>query len=103
MHDFEDALCEVLHQFYPNMDDFKICISKDCYNLIIESLEKQIPKKPQYVDIRFRNHGKNISDGKSLSKCYKCPNCNTHIFHVFDSEKFCENCGQALDWSNNNV
>jgi len=62
------------------------------------ALEKQIPKKPAYVDTRFRNHGRRIADGVSLSKCYKCPNCNLHIFHVFDSDVHCKHCGQALDW-----
>lgn len=65
----------------------------------IEALEKQIAKKPQYVDTRFRHHGRKISDGSSLDKCYKCPNCNSHIFHVFNTEKCCQYCGQALDWS----
>lgn len=63
------------------------------------AIEKQIPKKPQFVDTRFRNHGRHVSDGCSLDKCYKCPCCNTHIFHVWDSENYCANCGQALDWS----
>lgn len=63
-----------------------------------EALEKQIPKKARYVDIRFRNHGRKISDGCSLSKCYKCPNCGSNIFHVFDDENYCEHCGQAIDW-----
>lgn len=67
-------------------------------DLAIKALEKQVPKKPTYVDTRFRNHGKSIADGVSLSKCYKCPNCSTHIFHVFDSETHCNHCGQALDW-----
>ena len=102
MYDYEDALREVLHQVYRNTDDFEMRISKDCYKLIIEALEKQIPKKPQYVDTRFRHHGRKISEGSSLDKCYKCPNCNSHIFHVFDSEKCCKYCGQALDWSDNN-
>ena len=73
------------------------------YNVAINALEKQIPKKPQYVDTRFRHHGRKISDGSSLDKCYKCPNCNSHIFHVFDSEKCCKYCGQALDWSDDNA
>ena len=63
------------------------------------ALEKQIAKKPTYVDMRFRHHGRHIADGSSLAKCYKCPNCLSHIFHVFDSEKYCNQCGQALDWS----
>ena len=71
-------------------------------NVAIKALDKQIPKKPQYVDTRFRHHGRRTSDGSSLDKCYKCPNCNSHIFHVFDSEKYCKYCGQALDWSDNN-
>jgi hypothetical protein len=74
-----------------------MCTSDDMKN-VIKALEKQIPKKPTYVDTRFRNHGKNIADGASLSKCYKCPNCSLHIFHVFDSEVYCKHCGQALDW-----
>lgn len=99
MHDYEDALREVLNRVYRNTDDFEMRISKDCYKLIREALEKQIPKKPQYVDTRFRHRGRRIIDGSSLEKCYECPNCNSHIFHVFDSEKCCKYCGQALDWS----
>ena len=79
-----------------------MCESDDMHNAIV-ALEKQIPKKPQYVDTRFRHHGRKISDGSSLDKRYKCPNCNSHIFHVFDSEECCIYCGQALDWSDNNA
>ena len=71
-------------------------------DIAINALEKQVAKKPQYVDTRFRHHGRKISDGSSLDKCYKCPNCNSHIFHVFDNEKCCKYCGQVLDWSDNN-
>lgn len=84
MHDYKDALREVLHQVYRNTDDFEMRISKDCYKLIIEALEKQIPKKVT----------------KSA-----CPSCN-RIFLFRHSEKrkgdYCDNCGQALDWSDNN-
>lgn len=68
---------------------------------LAELEELRIPKKPEFVDTRFRNHGRRVSDGSSLDKCYKCPNpnCATHIFHVFSDENFCERCGQALDWS----
>ena len=74
------------------------CDILELHNLIDIAIEKQIPKKPIYVDTRFRNHGRHISDGSSLDKCYKCPNCNSHIFHIFDGEKCCVHCGQALDW-----
>ncbi len=62
-------------------------------------IEKQIPKKPIFVDTRFKHLGKHVSDGTVLRKCYKCPNCSSHIFHEFDSEECCVHCGQALDWS----
>jgi len=80
----------------PKMKDID---SKELSKMIDVAIEKQIPKKPKYVDTRFRHHGKQISDGLSLDKCYECPNCWTCIFHVWDSEKYCPKCGQALDWS----
>lgn len=63
------------------------------------AVEKQTPKKPEFVDTRFMNNGKHISDGCQLQNCYKCPNCNQHIFHVWDDELYCKYCGQLLDWS----
>ena len=66
---------------------------------VADALRKAIPQKPTFVDTRFRNHGRRISDGCSIDRCYKCPNCWSHIFHVFDSEQYCVHCGQALDWS----
>lgn len=67
-------------------------------SLAIQALENQIAKKPAFVYTRFRHYGKHISDGQSIDKCYKCPNCNSHVFHVFDDEKYCKYCGQKLDW-----
>ena len=63
-----------------------------------ETVEKQIAKKPEFVDTRFMHNGKHISDGCQLQKCYKCPNCNQHIFHVWDDELYCKYCGQHIDW-----
>lgn len=65
-----------------------------------EAVEKQTAKKPEFVDTRFMNNGKHISDGCQLQKCYKCPNCNQHIFHVWDDELYCKYCGQKIDWRN---
>ena len=85
MYDYEDALREMLYQVYRNTDDFEMHISKDCYKLIREALENQIPKKVT----------------KSV-----CPSCN-RIFLFRHGEKrkgdYCDNCGQALDWSENNA
>ena len=61
-----------------------MCESDDMHNAIV-ALEKQIPKKVT----------------KSA-----CPSCN-RIFLFRHSEKrkgdYCDNCGQALDWNDNNV
>ena len=47
----------------------------------IESLEKQIPKKP-------------IDDYRYKPKI--CPFCHTFLENY---QSFCDNCGQAIDWS----
>lgn len=50
---------------------------------IDEALEKQIPKK-----------AKNVSDD-GIER-YVCENCN-NLMHR--KKNYCDNCGQALDWS----
>ena len=55
--------------------------------IIIEALEKQIPKKPI---------------GRHTS--YKCPICDRRVrsgkgSSSFGVDHFCQRCGQALDWS----
>lgn len=45
MHDYEDALREVLNRVYRNTDDCEMRISKDCYKLIREALEKTDTKE----------------------------------------------------------
>lgn len=90
MYDYEDALREMLYQVYRNTDDFEMRISKDCYKLIREALEKQIPKKP-------------INE-----ECYYiCPCCRGELgvsdddifIYKLSMPKYCSNCGCVLDWS----
>ena len=86
---YEEALREVLHQVYRNTDDFEMRISKECYKLIIEALDKQIPKKP-------------INE-----ECYYiCPCCRDDLgvsddifIYKLSMPKYCSNCGCVLDWS----
>lgn len=52
-------------------------------NCIDKALEKQIPKK-----------AKNVSDD-GIER-YVCENCN-NLMHR--KKNYCDNCGQALDWS----
>ena len=77
----------------------KECINRDCnrdcancdivqdvedlnnaYDVAINALEKQIPKKPK-TDDRY--------------VMYICPWCNDF---VKVSHNYCQNCGQKLDW-----
>ena len=66
------------------------------YDMGIEALEKQIPKKPVVVDIK--DH-----EGTDIDAAFRCPKCNRVVcfYAENDIEKeypYCH-CGQALDWS----
>ena len=56
-------------------------------NMFRDAIEKQIPKKP--MDIRTW-----VND---RLKAGICPNCNDGLNSDMN---YCSNCGQALDWSN---
>lgn len=58
----------------------------------IEAIEKQIPKKPNYVQY----------DGNPKIGNYHCPVCEKilELEPIDHNEKvFCLHCGQAIDWS----
>ncbi len=87
---YEDVLHEILNRVYRNTDDCEMRISKDCYKLIREALEKQIPKKP-------------INE-----ECYYiCPCCRGDLgvsdddifIYELSMPKYCSNCGCELDWT----
>lgn len=56
----------------------------------ISALEKQIPKKP-ILDTIF----------PSGVKWWRCPACRHN--NIETNDRFCHNCGQALDWGELNV
>ena len=63
--------------------------------LAITALEKQIPKKPEY-------YGDGYSDGKLVYDYAKCPQCGNDNYEYEINNwgcKYCPDCGQALDWS----
>ena len=61
--------------------------------LIINALEKQIPKKPTPID--YEKYIDVIDNARLLRGAYWCPNCK----RVVKSGSFCNDCGQKLDWS----
>ena len=72
---------------YEETLDFEMRISKECYKLIIEALEKQIPKKPIFESEQTSPFG--------VDDVPYCPSCRCDLPEV----SYCEKCGQALDWS----
>lgn len=60
------------------------------------AIEKQIPKKPTHID--YEKYIDVIDNAKFLRGAYWCPNCK----RVVRSGSFCSDCGQKLDWSDNN-
>ena len=59
----------------------------------IQALEKQIPKKPTPID--YEKYIDVIDNARFLRGAYWCPNCK----RVVKSGSFCSDCGQKLDWS----
>ena len=54
--------------------------------------EKQTAKKPDY-------EGDGYADGQLVYDTWICPCCNTRYEVDYDVYNFCPNCGQKLDWS----
>ena len=64
---------------------------KYCFGIGVdleEALEKQIPKKPNMRHIK-------IFDGYNDGWC---PCCGSYVQEVEYDKKYCQECGQALDW-----
>ena len=51
--------------------------------LLEELVERATPKKPTSEEEIF----------------YLCPVCNELVGDEYDSDNYCHNCGQAIDWS----
>ena len=58
-------------------------------DLIIEALEKQLPKKPIEINDAY-------TPKIGEFRVAKCPNCGKEVSDRFD---VCLECGQKLDWS----
>ena len=60
----------------------------EAFEIVMEKIKgatkKQIPRKPKII-------------GSPADYNERCPNCNERV-DVFQDQRFCNNCGQALDW-----
>lgn len=70
----------------------------EAIQIAIQALEKQIPKKPRKTD-SYRGVLKRVY-------AYVCPTCGNACLEKYMNERqntmFCWNCGQKLDWSDDN-
>ena len=57
------------------------------------SREKQIPKNPTYDGDGY------APDGTFVWDEWICPCCGTRYEVDYDEHDFCPNCGQKIDWS----
>ena len=92
---------EVKNNFVQNLAEnayINMCSAEEM-KVAIEALEKQIPKKLK------------VTECGRFGFWFICPNCGGNIAMVWDSvwkkgyymPNYCHNCGQALDWSDNNA
>lgn len=58
---------------------------------IIEALEKQLPKKPDFEGDGCDQEGNLIYD------TWICPNCEEYYEVDYDDYDYCPNCGQRID------
>ena len=65
---------------------------KQALELGVKALEKQIPKKVTL-------EGDGYSDGHLVYDTWICPLCEKRYEVDYDDYDYCPNCGQKLDWS----
>ena len=57
------------------------------------AVEKQTAKKPDY-------EGDGYSDGQLVYDTWICHSCGKHYEVDYDRYDYCPNCGQKIDWRN---
>lgn len=62
-------------------------------DMAIKALEKRVPKRPNFEGDGYGDDWEIIFDE------WLCPCCETRYEVDYDDYKFCPNCGQAIDWS----
>ena len=67
-------------------------IFAEALGMAIQALEKQISKKPTY-------EGDGYADGHLVYDTWICPCCEKRYEVDYDNYDYCPNCGQKLDWS----
>lgn len=73
----------------------------------IEQLDKDIDEIEKIFDKATPKKPINRINYRTDINAYYCPNCNGFICNYYDKDNerddYCCNCGQALDWSDEDV
>lgn len=89
------ALEEV--QQYQAIGTHEECVRNNfTFKSLLESREKQTPKKP---DLEGDGYG---DDGVLIYDTWICPCCGKRYEIDYEEYDYCPNCGQAIDWSARN-
>ena len=85
IQNFNDVLCKLM--------TYK---EEEAVNIAIKALEKQIPKKPDF-------EGDGYWNGELVYDTWICPCCEKHYEVDYEEYDCCPNCGQRIDWSEEEV
>ena len=93
----KSAVTEALEMIELNLKQFPnaFLALNGTWGECIKALEKQITKKPDL-------EGDGYCDGQLVYDTWICPCCEEHYEVDYDKYDYCPNCGQALDWSEEN-
>ena len=78
LKDMVPKTCKMVNGRYVGGFEDTECPQFEAIQVVVEAIQKQIPKKPSETD---------------KARCIHC------ACVVKRDERFCKNCGQALDWS----
>ena len=88
----ENEAIEIVRKEKAYMDSHAGRAQSEAFQMAINALEKQIPKKPIAID--YEKYMDTVKNALFLKGSYWCPNCN----HVVKCGTYCSDCGQKLDW-----
>ena len=71
--------------------DYKVL---NAIRIALSALNKQVPMKPELT-------GDGYADGSIVYDTWTCPRCGTDYEVEYDDYKYCPECGQKIDWEDN--
>lgn len=96
---YEEALKQLRYEIE---EEGHCSFIEDEMKIAFEALEKQIPMQVNLTEV-----SKVKAVDVEIKEIYtypvvRCPSCDKPIT-LYKERKFCEHCGQALDWSEDNA